>query len=153
MPREGFKIEQIKEGIVIANFQNVTEASEITGLHRSHIYACVQGRRLTTGGCSFKKVDQLLEGEIWMKHVTGVDVSNKGRVKTQQNRTTRGYKCNKYHQVKINQKHCYVHRLVLETFEGPCPPGFECDHIDRNPSNNNLENLRWVSHYENMKNK
>ena len=38
---------------------------------------------------------------------------------------------------------CLVHRLVLETFVGPCPEGMECCHNDGNPSNNNLNNLRW----------
>lgn len=36
-----------------------------------------------------------------------------------------------------------VHRLVLEAFVGPCPPGMECCHWDGNPSNNHLSNLRW----------
>lgn len=37
----------------------------------------------------------------------------------------------------------YIHRLVLETFTGPCPPGMEGCHNDGDPSNNNLDNLRW----------
>lgn len=38
----------------------------------------------------------------------------------------------------------YVHRLVLEVFVGPCPPGMECCHDpDSNPTNNRLDNLRW----------
>lgn len=37
-----------------------------------------------------------------------------------------------------------VHRLVLESFVGPCPDGMECCHFpDRNPTNNRIENLRW----------
>ena len=36
-----------------------------------------------------------------------------------------------------------VHRLVLETFVGPCPSGYQCCHWDGVPSNNHLENLRW----------
>jgi hypothetical protein len=36
-----------------------------------------------------------------------------------------------------------VHRLVLETFVGACPPGMEACHWDDNASNNRLENLRW----------
>jgi len=37
-----------------------------------------------------------------------------------------------------------VHKLVLEAFVGPRPPGMECCHYpDRNPGNNRLENLRW----------
>lgn len=37
----------------------------------------------------------------------------------------------------------YVHRLILETFVGPCPPGMECCHGDGNRKNNSIENLRW----------
>ncbi|MGK3995033.1 HNH endonuclease [Sorangium sp. So ce1024] len=36
-----------------------------------------------------------------------------------------------------------VHRLVLEAFVGPCPPGMEGCHNDGDPTNNRLENLRW----------
>ena len=38
----------------------------------------------------------------------------------------------------------FVHRLILETFVGPCPPGMEaCHGPDPDPANNRLENLRW----------
>lgn len=43
-----------------------------------------------------------------------------------------------------------VHRLVLETFIGPCPAGKECRHLDGNPKNNNLDNLCWGTHKENF---
>ncbi len=37
-----------------------------------------------------------------------------------------------------------VHRLILETFVGPCPPGMEaCHDPDPDPANCRLENLRW----------
>jgi hypothetical protein len=36
-----------------------------------------------------------------------------------------------------------VHRLVLETFVGPCPDGMECCHNNGDPADNRLENLRW----------
>ena len=36
-----------------------------------------------------------------------------------------------------------VHRLVLETFVGPCPEGMESCHNDGNSANNTLDNLRW----------
>jgi len=36
-----------------------------------------------------------------------------------------------------------VHRLVLETFRGPCPAGKEACHNNGNNSKNNLDNLRW----------
>lgn len=44
-----------------------------------------------------------------------------------------------------------VHRLVLEAFIGPCPAGMECRHFpDRNPENNNLENLSWGTREQNQ---
>ncbi|MCK4499610.1 NUMOD4 motif-containing HNH endonuclease [Candidatus Babeliales bacterium] len=36
-----------------------------------------------------------------------------------------------------------VHRLVLETFVGPCPSGKEADHKDKDTFNNKRSNLRW----------
>ena len=37
----------------------------------------------------------------------------------------------------------YVHHLVLEAFVGPRPIGMECCHLDDDPTNNYLSNLRW----------
>ena len=45
-----------------------------------------------------------------------------------------------------------VHRVVLETFVGPCPAGMECDHKDGNCLNNRLDNLQWVTSKENKAN-
>src|SRR3990170_1323459 len=39
-----------------------------------------------------------------------------------------------------------VHRMVLETFVGPCPDGMECAHEDGVRTNCNLSNLQWKSH-------
>lgn len=37
-----------------------------------------------------------------------------------------------------------IHRLVLETFIGPCPEGMETCHFpDKDPTNNKLNNIRW----------
>lgn len=45
-----------------------------------------------------------------------------------------------------------VHHLVLEAFVGPRPDGCECDHINTIRDDNRIENLRWVSHGENVLN-
>lgn len=45
-----------------------------------------------------------------------------------------------------------VHRIIYETYIGPIEKGMDIDHIDGNRSNNNIANLRLVSHSENMKN-
>ena len=42
-----------------------------------------------------------------------------------------------------------VHRVVLEAFVGPCPPGHQGAHWDGNPTNNRLDNLRWATVEEN----
>lgn len=41
--------------------------------------------------------------------------------------------------------------LVLLAFVGPCPEGMEGCHWDGNPANNNVWNLRWATHKDNMK--
>ena len=45
---------------------------------------------------------------------------------------------------------CAVHRLVLETFVGPCPENMECCHNNGIKTDNRLENLRWDTRSENM---
>ena len=42
-----------------------------------------------------------------------------------------------------------VHTLVLEAFVGPRPEGLVCRHLDGDPLNNRLENLRWGTPEEN----
>jgi len=46
-----------------------------------------------------------------------------------------------------------VHRLVLEAFVGPCPPGQEACHWDDVGDNNKLSNLRWGTPAENQRDK
>lgn len=43
----------------------------------------------------------------------------------------------------------WVHRLVLDAFEGPCPPGLEARHLDGVPSHNQRTNLQWGTRREN----
>lgn len=59
-----------------------------------------------------------------------------------------------YHFVSLvddSGKSCnrFVHRLVLETFVGPCPEGMQCRHLDADRSNNCLGNLVWGTAVEN----
>ena len=46
---------------------------------------------------------------------------------------------------------CKVHRLVLETFVGPCPQGMEACHNNGNPLDNRVGNLRWDTRSANQK--
>ena len=44
-----------------------------------------------------------------------------------------------------------VHRIVWQTYNGVIPKEMEIDHIDGDKTNNNIANLRLVTHQENMK--
>ncbi|MFG3610985.1 HNH endonuclease signature motif containing protein [Rummeliibacillus stabekisii] len=43
-----------------------------------------------------------------------------------------------------------IHRLVLSTFSGQNGVGLDCDHINGIRNDNRLENLRFITHQENM---
>jgi hypothetical protein len=52
--------------------------------------------------------------------------------------------------VLSNRKQKYIHRLVAETFiDNPLNLPF-VNHIDENTQNNNVNNLEWVTHKQNI---
>ena len=55
-----------------------------------------------------------------------------------------------YRQVGINKTIHYKHRLIFLYHRGYMPK--EIDHIDGNPKNNHIENLREVTHSQNQRN-
>lgn len=59
-------------------------------------------------------------------------------------------KANGYCEVRIDGKLQGTHRLIFMMFYGFMPRVI--DHIDGNPSNNKIENLREATHEENMRN-
>jgi hypothetical protein len=89
----------------------------------------------------------------------GYSVSDHGRVRNDQTGRQKALTPDRdgYLRVQLfNQGHatnCRVHRLVVEAFIGPIAEGLECDHVDRDPTNNHVENLTIVSRGENQRNK
>lgn len=91
--------------------------------------------------------------QIIKKHPTlDILVSSEGTIyKKDKRKTDPEYEVAKpfnrkgYLRVKIGTVIYSVHRLVLETFVGPCPEGKTCDHINRVRDDNRLENLRWAT--------
>jgi hypothetical protein len=46
-------------------------------------------------------------------------------------------------------KRIMLHRLVLEAYVGPCPEGMQCRHLNGDPADNRLDNLKWGTPKEN----
>jgi len=108
---------------------------------------------------SFSLAD--LQDEEW-KAISNTNnhyfISSYGRVKSCHKRTIiLSPKINSYGYAKIaivkNGKRVdiAIHRLVASEFIGDCN-GYEIDHVDGNRLNNNMNNLRIVTHTQNMNN-
>jgi hypothetical protein len=99
--------------------------------------------------------------EVWKDVIgfPGYQVSNTGKVKSL------NYQHTKQEQILIPLQHeggyfvaslwkekrhykRYIHRLVGEAFLGNTTCKCEIDHIDRDPQNNHVSNLRWVNSTE-----
>ena len=112
--------------------------------------------------------------EVWKEipGFLGYEASNTGQVRSYYARGRKGYwhianepqrilkgayNNNGYRFVKIKNSDkkslemIKIHQLVLLSFLGPCPNGMECCHTDSNPSNNNIDNLRYDTHTNNIK--
>jgi len=108
---------------------------------------------------------QEVEKEEW-RDVKGYEgyysVSNIGRVRRELTRTNgkagrilrpdinrAGYKQLFLYREGVRRR-LKVYRLVAEAFIGPCPQGFQVNHIDGTPANNRVENLEYVTPSGNM---
>ena len=141
------KIAQLKDGKLVKEYSSIQEAAISLGLHKSSICEVLKKRRYkTTGGFTFEYVEDTIPGEEWRTHQLGRQVSNIGRIEDLNGLRSFGVVTRlKYRRVQVGNQKYFVHRLVLEAFVGNCPEGMECDHIDRNRSNNRIENLRWIT--------
>lgn len=76
------------------------------------------------------------EGNIWSNKLTSM------------RKLTRSPNCKSnyltvYFVIDAGNQRKYVHRLILETFVGPCPKGMVACHNNGKRDDNRLENLRW----------
>lgn len=113
-------------------------------------------RQKVTFTICFLKLNIFIMEEIYVKCGSNkkytYEISNFGNIKRNgiiltPRKTTKGYLF-----VIISKKLCLIHRLVAKYFIDNLYDKPEIDHIDGNPLNNNVLNLRWVTHTENMNN-
>lgn len=89
----------------------------------------------------------VLRNKIVYDPSTGI-ISSLARMK-QPRPNRQGYIC-----FAIDGQYCAGHRIAWALHYGVLPdPSMEIDHIDGNPSNNRIANLRLVSQTENLRNK
>ena len=92
--------------------------------------------------------------ELWADVVRypGYLVSDRGRMRSLKRNSDRimkttlnhaGYPVVSLANSEGPRRQLFVHRLTLEAFVGPCPPGMEACHADGNRANGHLSNLRW----------
>ena len=100
------------------------------------------------------------QNEIWnqVKGSPDYQVSSFGNIKNKNNQLIPLKDYNGYCRVYLCQngitKYYYVHRLVAESFELPKRKDQNTvDHIDGNPRNNHVSNLRWANQAEQEHNK
>lgn len=159
-------------GEFVGSWPTIKEAGRALGLkHTGNIITHLAGKRKYAYGYRWERCSEIvlcLEGEHWRPAVGFENlyaVSDKGRVASLQFHGVKSFSIMKqsedrlhYKTVKIrNWETGYVrsypvHRMVAQAFiPNPENKPF-IDHIDVNPSNNNVENLRWVTPAENSRN-
>lgn len=63
------------------------------------------------------------------------------------------FMCNKGYMYTVCKKNTvYLHRIVWVLLNGPIPAGMEIDHINGNPSDNQIGNLRLCDRFQNCQN-
>lgn len=98
--------------------------------------------------------------EVWKQSfVEGYEVSNRGRVRNKRTKKIRWLETKESGYLRLTIwvkkviKHIRVNRMVAVAFIPNPDNKPEVDHIDHDRTNNNVENLRWVTHKENLQNR
>ncbi|WP_141135940.1 HNH endonuclease [Antarctobacter heliothermus] len=97
--------------------------------------------------CGFPGYHVTPAGQVWSTR--GKD----GSVGKRPARVLKGSLSDGYPRVTLciagKRKRLFVHRLVAETFLGPCPDGLEVAHLNGDRRDSRLTNLRYVTRSEN----
>ena len=102
---------------------------------------------------SHRKTPRRNQASVFKKGSKCPQVSNKGRFRSTRGVVTRPKpSADGYVRVRIMNSNYYLHSLICLAFWGQAPTlAHTVDHIDNNPSNNNVDNLRWLTQAEQVK--
>lgn len=81
--------------------------------------------------------------------IKGYTISHDGICSNTKGKILKTFNRKGYESITIRNKKYYIHRLVAMAFIPNPDNKPEIDHIDGNPLNNHVDNLRWVTRQEN----
>lgn len=146
---------KVQNGKILEEFESLVVAGR--SVNRSHAnirQSILKGYKCGGYDWVFKEFVEV--GEVWKKHPTiDIECSTLGRLRTSTGKIRTGSikKPSGYRNTQISGKTYYVSRLIAETFIPNPENKPTVDHINRNRSDNRLENLRWYTYVEQQTNK
>jgi len=149
--------------VFIREFNSPIDIEKELGIPRTRILDICEGKGSKTGGYIWKYSDEYIgkqpvpEGKTLPEYPNYI-ITRDGKVyNSQRNRyltiknNVNGYPGVALTRTDKTRKNIYIHRLIALLFvDNPnnCP---EINHIDFDKTNNNVENLEWVSKSDNIK--
>lgn len=136
------------DGNLIVEFESLTAAAESVNGSTGTLSQAIKLSRQHKGFMWRYKQEQYVENEIWQKHpYLDLDCSNIGGIRRSD--TQRLFiptkRSSEYLAIKYKGKRIYTHRLIAQTFIPNPDNKPTVDHLDSNPSNNHISNLRWAT--------
>ena len=144
---------------------SVQAAADACNTYQGGVSNACTGRAKSAGGYKFRWADtgiaSLLDGEEWRQAtgkngaLQGWSVSNLGRVKSPTNIISMGsITVDQYFYINCKRTSYPVHQIIAYTFISPPANDFlTVDHLDRNPKNNKVINLRWATKAQQTQNR
>jgi len=134
----------------IIEHRSVLQAASFIGRSKSSIVSYCSRSDKFINGFKWTYKEYPINDEIWIEHPNlPIECSDCGRVrKIKTKRVLKPVRINKideYLGIRVGKRCFRVHRLIAETFIENPENKPTVDHLDSNPTNNNLDNLRWAT--------
>jgi plasmid maintenance system antidote protein VapI len=146
----------LKDAVEWCIQNNITD----NNLHRivnKNISNVTTGKKYSAYGYKWiRQNDVEISNEIWKEvpieytnNMKNIWVSNTGKIKYNNNKITYGHSSGGYLKISFNKKSFFVHRIVAQAFIDNIDNKEYINHKDGNRTNNNIDNLEWVTPKEN----